>query len=264
MEKSVSTVTVNYNHKHFPKLCVEAVEASQADFLIQIIFVDNASSDPISVNFLKQAATESRINLVESKMNVGFAGGNNLGAKVATGKYILILNPDTAVTKDAIAKMVDYMETHPEVGVLGPKLVYSDGQIQESCRRDMNFLDLIVKRTFLKSLPYFKEREAKFLMKDFNHNQTQEVDLLTGACMMLPRQFYEEIGGFVDRYFLFMEDFDLCKETRQHGKKVVYYPEAIVDHYHKRLSGGNFLSILFKKVFWLHVSSAFKYFVKWS
>ncbi|PJC37753.1 glycosyltransferase family 2 protein, partial [Candidatus Peregrinibacteria bacterium CG_4_9_14_0_2_um_filter_41_14] len=86
MEKSVSTVTVNYNHKHFPKLCVEAVEASQADFLIQIIFVDNASSDPISVNFLKQAATESRINLVESKMNVGFAGGNNLGAKVATGK----------------------------------------------------------------------------------------------------------------------------------------------------------------------------------
>lgn len=259
----VSTITVNYNHKYFPKLCVEAVEVSQAQGPIQIIFVDNASSDPTSLNFLRLAHEQERLHLIESPENLGFAGGNNLGAKEATGDYILILNPDTQVKPDAIQKMVDYMRANPEIGILGPKLAYSDGTIQESCRRDMSFLDLIVKRTFLKYIPYFKRREARYLMKDFDHDQTQTVELITGACMMLPRSLYESIGGFDDRYFLFMEDFDLCKKVRAEGLQVVYYPEAVVEHHHKRLSGGSFFKLLRKKVFWIHVNSAIKYFWKW-
>jgi hypothetical protein len=100
-------------------------------------------------------------------------------------------------------------------------------------------------------------------MEDFDHSKTQEVELITGACMLIKKDFYDEIGGFDDRYFLFMEDFDLCKKVRAAGKKVVYYPEAIINHYHKRLSAGNIFKLVRKKVFWMHINSAIKYFWKW-
>lgn len=266
----VSIITVNFNHKYFPKLQVEALEKSVStrdaplcNFDYEIVYVDNASDDPISVGFLEQAAKEGRLKLVKSAKNIGFAGGNNLGAKNSSGDFVFILNPDTAVYPDTLQKMVDYLEKHRDIGMLGPQLVYSDGTIQESCRRDMSFLDLAVKRTFLRYLPWFRGRVKKYLMADFQHDRTQEVELITGAAMMLPRRIFDEVGGFDERYFLFMEDFDLCKEVRKAGYKVVYYPEAKVEHYHKRLSGGNFFSMLMKRVFWLHVQSATKYFWKW-
>lgn len=263
MKPKVSTITVNYNHKYFPKLAVEALEKANNKDEIEIIFVDNNSSDSLSLNFLREASKNNRIKLIESPENLGFAGGNNLGAKNAEGDYILIINPDTTVREDSIEKMLNYMQSHPEIGLLGPRLEYSDGTIQDSCRRDMKFFDLIIKRTFLRKLPMFKKRVQRYTMEDFDKNKTQEVELITGACMLLKKDFYDEIGGFDDRYFLFMEDFDLCKKVRKAGKKVVYYPEAIINHYHKRLSGGSFFKLLRKKVFWIHVNSARKYFWKW-
>ena len=259
----VSIITVNFNHKYFPKLQVEAIEKSVCDFTYEIVYVDNASTDPISVGFLEQAERDRRLKLVKSPANVGFAGGNNLAVKNASGEIIFILNPDTAVKSDTLQKMVSYLEAHPKIGILGPQLVYSDGTIQESCRRDMSFLDLIIKRTFLRFLPVFRGRVQKYLMNDFKHDKTQNVELITGAAMMLPRDVFEKVGGFDDRYFLFMEDFDLCKEVRKAGYSVTYFPDAQIEHYHKRLSGGNFFSMLMKRVFWLHVQSATKYFWKW-
>lgn len=263
----ISVITVNFNHKYFPKLQVEALEKSLfregSDLEYEIIYVDNASTDPISVGFLENAAKEGRIKLVKSPVNLGFAGGNNLGAKQATGDFIFILNPDTAPYADTLQKMVDYLVAHPKIGMLGPQLVYSDGTIQESCRRDMSIVDLVIKRTFLRHLPGLRGRVSTYLMSDFDHGKIQPVELLTGAAMMLPRAVFDRVGGFDDRYFLFMEDFDLCKEVRRAGYEIVYYPEAKVEHYHKRLSGGNFFKMLTRKVFWLHVQSATKYFWKW-
>lgn len=271
----VSIITVNFNHKYFPKLQVEAIEKSKCDFDFEIIYVDNASTDPISMGFLEHAANDKRIKLIKSTKNLGFAGGNNLGVKNSTGDIIFILNPDTAVYPDTLQKMVSYLEKHGDgngsgkhtptarVGILGPQLVYSDGTIQESCRRDMSFIDLAIKRTALRHMPGFKSRLKKYLMSDFDHNKTQKVELLTGAAMMIPRSVFEQVGGFDDRYFLFMEDFDLCKKIRKAGYDIIYYPEAKVEHYHKRLSGGNFFTMLTKRVFWLHVQSATKYFWKW-
>lgn len=259
----LSIVTVNYNHKYFPKLSVEALEKSVTNFPFEIVYVDNASTDPISVGFLEKASEGGRIKLVKSPRNVGFAGGNNLGAANAMGEYIFILNPDTTVKPDTLQIMVDYLEAHPDIGMLGPQLVYPDGAIQESCRRDMGFFDLVIKRTFLRYLPIFKKRLARYLMQDVSHDQTRDVELITGAAMMMPRRIFDEVGGFDDRYFLFMEDFDLCKKVRAAGYRIVYLPRAPIDHYHKRLSDGNIFTLLTKRVFWLHVNSARKYFWKW-
>ena len=100
-------------------------------------------------------------------------------------------------------------------------------------------------------------------MEDFDHTKIREVDLLVGACLLIPRKVYEEVSGFDQRYFLFMEDFDLCREISKKGHKVVYFPETSVTHNHKRLSGGSIFTLVRRKVFWIHISSAIKYFWKW-
>lgn len=258
----LSVIVVNYNHKYFPRMCVEALEKSNTNFKFEIIVVDNNSHDE-SVDFLKQAHQEGRITLVQSRVNLGYGKGNNLGAEYARGKYIMICNPDVFVQEDSLQKMLSYLEEQPKVGLLGPKLMYYNGQIQDSCRRHRSFLDLVIKRTPLKLLPVFKKRLEKYLMQDFDHNSVQEVELLTGACFVLPTNLYRELKGFDERFFLFMEDFDLCLRIHDKGYRVVYFPEAICTHYHKRLSQGSFLSQLAKKTFWIHVSSAIKYFWKW-
>lgn len=259
----LSVIIVNYGHKYFPKLAVEALERTKANFPFEIIVVDNNSNDEISLSFLTKAHEDKRINLIRSPQNVGFGRGNNLGFEKVQGEYVLFHNPDITVYPDTLQKMVDYLEKHKDIGILAPKLVYPNGQIQESCRRHMSFGDLILNRTFLGKLPMFKERVQKYLMRDFDHNKVQDVDLVTGAAMLIPSEVFRKVDGFDKRYFLFMEDFDLCRMIQKAGYRIVYYPEAEMEHYHKRLSQGSIWTLMRKKVFWLHVSSAIKYFFKW-
>ncbi|EKD93785.1 MAG: hypothetical protein ACD_28C00061G0001, partial [uncultured bacterium] len=258
----LSIVVVNYNHKYFPRMCVEAIEKSKTTFPYEVIFVDNHSSDE-SLQYLREIHEEGRVRLIESGLNLGYGKGNNLGVRQAKGEYIIISNPDIFVHPDTMQKLVEYMEAHPDVGLAGPRLRYYNGQVQPSCRRHMNFMDLIIKRTFLRQLPYFKKRLKSYLMDDFDHENIQEVDLITGAYFIMRRELYRHIRGFDERYFLFMEDYDLCRTVHQKGYKVIYYPVAEAEHYHKRLSGGNIFWLLTRRVFWIHVSSAFKYFWKW-
>lgn len=258
----LSITIVNYNQKYFPRLCVEALKKSKTNFEFEIIVCDNNSHDE-SLDYLKKAHKEGLIKLVEPGRNLGYGAGHNFAARSAKGKYILILNTDITVEPDTLQKLVDYIEAHPEVGMVGPKLMYHNGEVQKSCRRHFKMFDLFIKRSFLKKLWPFKKRYDSYIMGDFNHCSTQVVDLITGAFMVMPRELFNKINGFDERYFMFMEDFDLCRKTQDAGYKIVYYPEASAVHYHKRLSEGSLFKIIFKKVSWFHLSSAFKYHWKW-
>ena len=258
----LSCIIVNYNLKYLPRLCVEALKRSKCDFPFEIIVVDNDSKDE-SLEYLKQMDKEGEIRLVEAGGNLGYGRANNLGVKHAKGEYVLILNPDVSVETDTLQKMVDFMQKNHDVGILGPQLFFFNGQIQDSCRRFMRPFDLFIKRTPLKRLTYFKKRVDSYVMADFDHAKTHDVDLVTGACFMSPTKAFLHIGGFDDRYFLFMEDADLCRKMWVGGFRVVYFPTARALHYHKRLSGGNVFWLLTQKVFWIHLNSAFKYFWKW-
>lgn len=259
---AVSCIILNYNLKYLPRLCIEAIKRSNTNFRYEIIVVDNNSHDE-SLDYLKEMHEKGEIKLVQTGANLGYGKGNNAGVKVATGEYVCILNPDVGVEENTLQLMYDYMKEHPKVGILGPQLYFFNGQIQDSCRRFMRPSDLIIKRTPLRYLPGMKQRVAHYLMADYDKKKTQEVDMVTGACLMLPRKVFEEVKGFDPRYFLFMEDADLCRTVHKHGYSVVYYPTARALHYHKRLSGGSIFSLLTKKIFWIHVNSAIKYFWKW-
>jgi GT2 family glycosyltransferase len=258
----VSIIIVNYNHKYFPGMCVEAIERSEVNFEYEIIVVDNNSQDQ-SIDTLRELHRDGRIHLIESGGNLGYGRGNNLGAKHAKGEFVIISNPDIFVKPTTMQRLVDDMEKDEMIGLMGPRLRYYNGEVQESCRRNMNFFDLVIKRTFLKKLPYFKKRLSQYLMHDFDHNNVQEVDLITGAYFIMRRSVYEEVKGFDPMYFLFMEDYDLCRTLDKAGYKIVYNPKAEAEHYHKRLSSGNVLWLFTKKVFWIHLHSSFKYFWKW-
>lgn len=258
----VSCIIVNWNLKYLPRLCIEALKRSVCDFHFEIIVVDNDSHDE-SLQYLTQMHEAGEITLVNSGSNLGYGRANNLGVKHAKGEYILILNPDVSVESDTLQKMVSYMEQHSDVGVLGPQLYFFNGQIQDSCRRFMRPMDLLIKRTPLQRFKFFKQRLDQYIMADYSHKITQEVDLVTGACIMLPKTVFEKVSGFDSRYFLFMEDADLCRKVWEAGYRVVYFPQARALHYHKRLSGGNVLWLLRQRVFWIHLSSAMKYFWKW-
>jgi len=258
----LSILIVNYNQKYFARMCVDSLKKSKCNFDFEVIICDNNSHDE-SLKYLKEASKKDCIKLVEPGRNLGYGSGMNFAAREAKGKYVLILNTDITVENNTLQKIVNYMDEHPGIGVLGPKLMYHNGELQHSCRREFKIFDLFVKRTFLRKVWPFKKRYEKYIMEDFNHESVQEVDLITGAFMLMPRDLYERIGGFDERYFLFMEDFDLCKKVKEEGKKIVYYPEAIALHYHKRLSQGRFWKLLLKRTTWMHISSALKYHWKW-
>lgn len=258
----LSITIVNYNQKYFPKLCVEALRKSKVDFEYEIIVCDNDSHDE-SLAYLKKADEKGLIKLVQPGKNLGYGSGHNFAAKYAKGKYILILNTDITVEHDTLQKLVDYLEKHHDVGMVGPKLMYHNGVVQQSCRRNAGLFDLFIKRSFLKYIWPFKERYQKYVMEDFKHDSTQNVDLITGAFMVMPKELFDKIHGFDERYFMFMEDFDLCRKTHKAGYKVVYYPEAVATHYHKRLSEGSFFKLIFNKISWWHLASAIKYHWKW-
>ncbi len=243
-------------------MCVEAIEKSVVDFEYEIIVVDNGSHDE-SIEALRAMHRANRIHLVEASKNLGYGKANNLGVQYAKGEFVIISNPDVFVQPDTMQKMLDHIVAHTDIGLLGPRLRYYNGEIQPSCRRHMTFGDLIIKRTPLKYIPAFKARLSHYLMHDFDHNQIQDVDLITGAYFFMRKSLYEQVGGFDPRYFLFMEDYDLCRKIHNAGYRVVYFPLAEAQHYHKRLSDGGLFHLVFKRVFWLHLASAFKYFWKW-
>lgn len=258
----LSAIIVNHNQKYFPRMCIEALKKGGLPAEHELIVVDNASKDE-SLPYLEKMAEKKEIKLVKSGRNLGYGKGNNLGVKEAEGEFLLILNPDVFVQEGAVEKMVEYLAGHEEIGILGPKIIYHNGRVQESCRRFMTFTDLVIKRTFLRKLPRFKERLRKYVMEDFDHEKIQEVDLLVGACFLMRKSTFKRLGGFDKRYFLFMEDFDLCQKAHKEGLKVVYYPPAVVTHFHKRLSDGSLVRLFFRPVFWHHVVSSIKYFWRW-
>lgn len=250
----ISIITVGMNHKKYIErfyytLLVE--HRPQTEF--ECIYVDNCSTDN-SVEFLTQHYSE--VKILKNKHPLGFGANNNLGVKEAKGKYVAIINPDIEILDNSLDWMVTYAETHQEFGILAPQLLNPDGSLQYSVRAFVT-LKLILNRFLSRGKdestnPYV----SKYLCKDMDVNAVQPVNWAMGAALFLKREFYEELGGFDEDYFLYMEDEDICLRSWKLGKQVVYFPEAKMTHNHLRGSAK-----LGKKTV-LHFKSLFTFFQK--
>jgi GT2 family glycosyltransferase len=259
----LSIVILNYNQKNFLKVCLNGILKAGLMLNYEVIIVDNGSTDGSQKMLAGFKIKDLKLKIVSNKMNLGFGGGCNVGIKKSKGKYILLLNPDIAVLENSIEKLVKYLEENKEVGIVGPQLINPDKTIQKSCYRYPQWYIPILRRTFLGKLPLAKEKLEKYTMVDFDHREIKEVDWILGAALMLRKEMLKKVGLFDERFFLYFEDIDLCRRTHQANWKIVYCPRSSMFHYHQRESAKFGIFSIFSRYTMIHISSAFKYFLKW-
>lgn len=211
-----SIVIVNYNTKKFLRKCLKSLPANT-----EVIVVDNNSSDGSSQMIKKEFV---KVKLIENKRNLGFAKAVNQALRQARGKYVLLLNPDTEVIGNALEKIVEFARKHPEVGVVGGRLIDPDGTIQGSCFHQLTILNAI-KEFWLRQKGVFQKYAPKT-------KKPVEVEAVVGACMLIPKKVIDKVGLFDERYFLYFEDLDFCRRVRGMDLKIYYLPKAEFIHYH--------------------------------
>ncbi|MBN1483088.1 MAG: glycosyltransferase family 2 protein [Chloroflexia bacterium] len=221
MSFDLSIVIVNWNGGQVLLDCLESIYARTHSFGLEVIVVDNASSDGSPE---RAAADYTQVRLLRSEHNLGFAGGNNLGLEAARGRYLLLLNNDTVVLEDALEAMLAEIESRPEVGILGCRLLNPDGSLQRSCGMFPSLLTEFLDQTMLHRLfPTYK-------IGRWDYNSARPVDWVTGACLLVRRKTYEQIGGLDEGYFMFLEDVDWCQKAWRAGWQVFYTPAAEIVH----------------------------------
>lgn len=225
----LSVVIVNYNVKEFLTQCLESIYRSQTRFTIEVIVVDNASSDSGQDDILKAFP---QVRWIANTENVGFGRANNQGFEAASGTYTLILNPDTVVQEDTFEVCLDYLKTHPEVGGLGIKGIDGAGQFLPESKRGLPTpLTALWKITGLSRIFPKSPTFARYHMGHLDPNTNHKVDILVGCFMMVPSALLAEVGGFDPRYFMYGEDIDLSYELLKSGHENHYISDSQIIHY---------------------------------
>lgn len=234
----VSVVVVSYNVRDLLMDCLASVEASLATstFAGEVIVVDNGSTDGSA------AAVRSRfpaVRVIEPGANLGFAGGSNVGIQAAGGGVIVLLNPDTTVTGDAIDTLARRVLVDPDVGIVGPRVVYPNGTTQPTRRRFPTLLTALLESTVVQD--YWKDNRIlrHYYVTDRADDEPQEVDWLVGACLAVRREAIGQVGLLDDRFFMYSEEVEWCHRLRAAGWRIVYCPRAIIVHHESASASQN-------------------------
>jgi GT2 family glycosyltransferase len=227
--KPLSIVVVNYNVKNLLEKCLDSIFKYEKDIEFEVIVVDNNSKDG-SQEMLKRDFPQEK--LIENKRNVGFSRACNQGIKQSQGRYILLLNPDTELTPGGFKKMIDFMDSKPEIGICGPKMMDQKGNIQFSCRSFPSYLTAISSsQSILNRIFPENFLSQKYLLKEWDHSQIREVDWVSGSCFLTKREMFEKIGLLDERFYMYVEDVDLCYRAKKSGFSVFYFPQVLVIHH---------------------------------
>lgn len=225
----LSVVIVNYRHREVLTACLQSVYATANGLGIEVIVVDNASDDGTET-LVPQRFPEAR--LVVNHENVGFARATNQGMAVASGQYVLWLNPDTILLKGALDELVGLLREHPDAGAVGPKMVGPDGTLQYSCRTFPSLATgFFTRYSVMRRLWPGNPLSRRYLLSDWDHATVRAVDWVSGACLMTSRSVLDRVGGLDEGFFLFNEDVDWCRRLAAAGLKVYYNPRAVVMHH---------------------------------
>jgi GT2 family glycosyltransferase len=216
----VSVVVVTYNALPSLERSLESVQDHET------IVVDHGSTDG-TVDFVRERFPEVRV--IEQE-NLGFGAGNNTGMRAASGDYFLLLNADAWVLGDAVERLVEFAEANPEAAVVGPKLLNPDGTLQRSVRGYPSTWRIATEYLFLRKLAPRSRLFNAFYGAGFDHESVREAEFLGGACLLVRREAFEQVGGFDEDFFMMSEEVDWCYRFRQAGWKVLFYPGAEVVH----------------------------------
>ena len=223
----LSIVIVNWNVCDLLTLCLRSLGGSSLEGELEVIVVDNGSTDG-SIDLVRSQFPDVR--LIANTENQGFPAANNQGIEVSSGRYVLLLNPDTEVVGDALSTMVAFADRHQEIGMVGPQLLNSDGSVQSSRRRFPTLATAFFESTWLQPVAPRRVLERYYVL-DQPDDQVQDVDWIYGAAMMARREAIQRVGLMDESYFMYSEEMDWCRRFREAGWRVVYLPAAQVIHY---------------------------------
>lgn len=225
----LSIIILNYNVRYFLEQCIKSVQAAIVTIDAEIIVVDNNSHDT-SASMMQKLFPD--VHFIENKENLGFPKGNNIGVAQAQGKYICILNPDTVVSEDTFLKVIDLFQRKEKLGIVGCQLIDGRGGfLPESKRGIPTYWRSLMKITgvyrFFPKSPLVNGYYASHLGKDKNG----KVEILVGAFMFMPKGVYEELGGFDEQFFMYVEDTDLSYSSLKAGYENYYLSDTTIIHY---------------------------------
>jgi GT2 family glycosyltransferase len=228
----LSVITVNWNTCGELRECLESVSRADPGNM-EVIVVDNASGDD-SVHMVRREFPNVR--LIENTENLGFGRGSNKGIEASRGRYVLLLNPDSVVQDDSLSALLKFADANPDSGIIGLKIMNPDGTLQYSCRRFPTLQAAVFRNTILAHFFPKNTYTLEYLMADLDHTVERDVDWVSGAAMLVRREFIEDVGIFDERFFMYCEDVDLGFRAKQNGWRVTYFPGAVVVHARGRSS----------------------------
>lgn len=219
----LSVIIVNWNTGELLGRCLEAVFTTLPTKQAEVVVVDNASSD----GGLEGAELRfPDMQLIRNDENLGFARANNQGIRRSTGAHVLLLNPDTEVLPGALAEMMAALERDPRVGAVGPRMLNADGSLQPSCFPAPTLFRELWRLFHLEAIVPC----ATYPMADWDRTTSREVDVIQGACLLGRREALELVGLLDEEYFIYSEDYTLCKRLRDAGWRLRWVPQAEVIH----------------------------------
>ena len=225
----ISVIIVSYNVSSYLRECIKTLTNSIVNSDLEIIVVDNYSYD----NSVKMVTSEfPEVKVIANEDNCGYAKAVNQGISRARGDFICLLNPDTMVKNNTISTLYNYLLNNTDTGVVGCKVLDSDGNLQLASRRSFpsmmtSFTKYLGLNKIFPSSRYFGQYNQTYV----DENIIQEVDAISGACMMFSRKLIEHIGLMDEQYFMYFEDTDFCFRAKKSGFKVIYNPETQIIHY---------------------------------
>lgn len=240
-----SVVIVTYDSWPHTLRCVGSLrDTGREEF--DVVVVDNGREEPPEL--------PETVHLIRNPENVGFARACNQGVAATDGEVVVLLNPDTLVEKDFFEGLEEFLESNPKAGIVGPRIVDSFGELQLSARREIGLLSGLLGRTsFLTRLFPQSTMVRRLFPAADSHDGPATVDWVSGACMAVRREVLEVVGGLDERFFMYFEDADLCRRSREVGWPVYYLPRVEVLHLTGASSRGRVRAI------WLLHRSAFLY-----
>jgi len=225
----LSVIIVNYNVQHFLEQCLHSVRKASKNVSTEIFVVDNNSVDG-SVQMVKEKFPEAF--LIENKKNTGFSYANNQAIRISKGEYVLLLNPDTVVEEDTFEKVVFFMDAHPDAGGLGVKMLDGKGNFLPESKRGLPTPSVAFYKIFGFSKLFPKSKTfGKYHLGFLDKDKTHEVEILSGAFMLMRKSALDKVGLLDETFFMYGEDIDLSYRILLGGYKNYYFPETRIIHY---------------------------------
>ena len=243
----LSVVIVNYNVKHFIEQCLFSVLKASENIACEVFVVDNNSVDG-SVTLIQEKFPQ--VNLIVNKTNTGFSVANNQALKIAKGEYVLLLNPDTVVQEDTFSKILAFMDVHPEAGGLGVKMLDGQGNFAPESKRGLPTPEVAFYKMFgfARLFPKSK-RFGKYHLSYLSEDELSEIDVMSGAFMLIRKTVLDKIGFLDETFFMYGEDIDLSYRIKKAGYKNYYFPDTQIIHYKgesTKRSSLNYVVIFYK------------------